>query len=200
MKLLVSPTSPFTRKVRVVVRELGLESKVEEVDVPLRDETSPLLRYSPLAKVPALEIEPGLVLCESGRIVDYLDESTGRLHLLPADGRARLDSLALEGMASGFMDAVGMRSRYLRAEPQHRSPLLVGFEEGRCRRALPWFGERLAMIERAGLLPRITLACVLAFVEYRFDDPWRDEQPELARWYDDFAARPSMKATAPPAG
>jgi glutathione S-transferase len=39
---------------------------------------------------------------------------------------------------------------------------------------------------------------VLGWLDFRFgDDDWRSGRPNLARWYERFAARPSMQATIP---
>ena len=44
----------------------------------------------------------------------------------------------------------------------------------------------------------IAVASALGYVDFRFAaDNWRARRPKLARWYDRFAQRPSMQATAP---
>jgi glutathione S-transferase len=46
---------------------------------------------------------------------------------------------------------------------------------------------------------QIGLACAFGYMDFRFpDDGWRDSRPDLAAWYESFAARPSMRATVPP--
>ena len=87
MKLVVSLTSPYARKIRVVLAEKGLPFELE-VDIPwLADTRVPV--YNPLGKVPALVADDGEVWFDSPVIAEYLDTLAGPL-LLPADRAAAL--------------------------------------------------------------------------------------------------------------
>jgi glutathione S-transferase len=59
MQLLYSTTSPYARKLRVVMAELGLESQVELVPVVVMEDPALLSNANPLIKVPTLIIGPG---------------------------------------------------------------------------------------------------------------------------------------------
>ena len=196
MRLFMTPTSPFARRVRVLLRELGIQG-VEEVPSVLRDPESALLGFTPLGKVPALEIEPGTVLTETAQICRWLDEQAdGRL--LPASANERNDAVAIEGVASGLLDSVGLRSRFLRVPEDERSPRILRQEEERTARALDWLERRSATLARSGLLPQTTTACALGFMDWRLpESPWRGGRPGLAAWFDAFAERPSMRSTKP---
>jgi glutathione S-transferase len=108
MQLYYAPTSPFSRKVRVVLRELGLEKQISEVLIdPWTDDA--LRAHNPLAKVPTLILDDGMAVFESAVICDYLDQlaksrghSTG---VIAESGPARLSALKWQGLADGMMAA-----------------------------------------------------------------------------------------------
>ncbi|WP_287456019.1 MULTISPECIES: glutathione S-transferase N-terminal domain-containing protein [unclassified Thalassospira] len=108
MQLYYAPTSPFSRKVRVVLRELGLEKQISEILIdPWTDEA--LRAHNPLAKVPTLILEDGMAVFESAVICDYLDQlakSQGiSKGVIPESGPARLSALKWQGLADGMMAA-----------------------------------------------------------------------------------------------
>ena len=76
MKLYTSTASPYSRKARIIVYELGLGQMVKEiqVDIATSDE---LRRINPLGKVPALVLDDGSALFDSPVICEYLDELGG---------------------------------------------------------------------------------------------------------------------------
>lgn len=74
MKLIISTTSPYSRKCRVMVRELGLENEVEEVEAQPFEDDPELIRANPLGRVPCLQLDDGQALTESALIADYLAE------------------------------------------------------------------------------------------------------------------------------
>lgn len=81
--------SPYTRRVAVTMRLLGLEYEHRPVRPwPANDELLPL---NPLGRVPILILDDGETLWESGYILEYLDELAGpERALTPASGRERL--------------------------------------------------------------------------------------------------------------
>ena len=105
MKLFFASTSPFARKVRIAVRELGLGQQIEEIEVnPWTSDE--LRRLNPLAKVPTLVLDDGGILYESGLIAEYLNGRAGG-SLIPPVGEARWHALRLQAMADGMATAAG---------------------------------------------------------------------------------------------
>jgi glutathione S-transferase len=110
MQLYYAPTSPFSRKVRVILRELGLEKQISEILIdPWTDEA--LRAHNPLSKVPTLILEDGMAVFESAVICDYLDQlakSQGISEgVIPESGPGRLSALKWQGLADGMMAATG---------------------------------------------------------------------------------------------
>ena len=104
MKLTYSSTSPFVRKIIVLLHETGQSGDVEMIT----PKTSPvgkdawLLASNPLGKMPTLIREDAPALYDSRVICRYLDDRA-KAGLYPA---ARLwETLTLEATADGMMDA-----------------------------------------------------------------------------------------------
>ena len=103
MKLIISTTSPYSRKCRVMVREMGLTGRIEEVEAHPFDDDPALLRANPLGRVPCLQMDDGQALTESALIADYIAEQAG--DPLPRDWTDR----RLEALGNGLLDLTVMR-------------------------------------------------------------------------------------------
>ena len=103
MKLIMSPPSPFARKVRVLLRETGLIDLVEEIEVstsPLSSDAQ-ILAANPTGKIPALIREDGPAIYDSRVITRYLDDKAGA-ELYPVTSLYEI--LTLEAMADALTD------------------------------------------------------------------------------------------------
>ena len=200
MKLFYTPTSPYARKARVGAIEAGIEDRVEFVTTTVRDPASPLYALNPVGMVPTLQTDDGEILSESAIICDYFASLEGARRLVPARGKERLRVLALDGMACGFLEGVAVWARALRAPVEKQHVPVLELEKGRAERCLDAFASRLdgPHLQGAVNLAQITLGCALGVLDYRLDfHDWRTGRPALEAWHETFAARPSMRATAP---
>jgi len=199
MKLYQSPGSPYARKVRALIRELGLEGRIEEVVQVPRENTGGYHEKNPLARIPSLELDDGGVLFDSPPICEYLDHLAGS-RLFPAAGPARWAALKLQALGDGIMDAaVPLRQETMRPEGE-RSPEFIARTRGNILRTVG-FLEREA---KAGRLPAdasigtLAVGAALGYLDFRFPDMgWREGVPTLAGWFESFSRRPSMAATVP---
>ena len=89
MKLIGALTSPYVRKVRIVMAEKKLDCQLELEDVWASDE---MLKSNPLGKVPCLVMEGGEAVFDSRVIVEYLDTLSPVGKLIPASGRERVEA------------------------------------------------------------------------------------------------------------
>lgn len=196
--LLGSPLSPFVRKARVVIAELGID------DIPFEQvATSPvhgedrINAANPLGKIPALVRDEGPTLYDSRVITRYLDATRGGT-LYPA---ARLwEVLTLEATADGIMEAaVGMiyEERY-RPEELRFAPWIEG-QWGKVSRALDAIeGQWMSHLSGPLDMGQIAIGCALGYLDLRHGArDWRAGRPALAAWYAKFSERPAMTATAP---
>lgn len=198
LKLYCSSNSPYARKVRVTVLELGVEDDVELVETNPRDHTTDFWQANPLAKIPALELEDGRVIYDSPVICEYLSESGGNGRLLKDSGRDVWDVRTLVALADGAMDA-GMLVRLELMRPEaERSPSDMAKQMATVARGFDRLQELLADRDDAADLGTIAAGCCIGWVPFRHPSiDWLGERPGLARWYERFAARESMMKTAP---
>ena len=73
MKLYYAKPSPFARRVRVLLRERGLLSRIDEIATGPWDSPAELLAVNPASKVPTLVLDDGTTLTESALIATHLD-------------------------------------------------------------------------------------------------------------------------------
>ena len=102
MKLIGSLTSPYVRKVRIVMAEKKLDYQFELEDVWANDT---ILKSNPLGKVPCLVMEGGEAVFDSRVIVEYVDTLSPVSRLIPEGGRERTEVRTWEALADGVLDA-----------------------------------------------------------------------------------------------
>ena len=99
-----SPTSPFGRKIKIVIAELGLAERIEVVPADTNDPAETLRLQNPLGKVPTLVFEDGATLFDSRVIAEYLNHLAGGGRL--ASGRADMYRVQVVGLVDGGTDHV----------------------------------------------------------------------------------------------
>jgi len=199
MKLIMSPASPFVRKVRVILREGELTGLVAEHPVFTTPLATPqeVRAANPTGKIPVLVREDGPAIHDSRVITRFLDDRF-ELGLYP---KSRLwEVLTLEAMADGIMDAAVLMVYEHRFRPE---PLWFAdwteAQWGKVTGGLDAIENRW-MSHLAGPLnaTQIAVGCALSYLDLRHPGrAWRDGRPALADWHAAFAARPSMVETAP---
>ena len=203
MKLYYAPTSPYVRKVMIVLHETGQLDEVELLNIattPLAVDGN-LLAKNPLAKVPALERPDGPTLYDSRVITAYLDARVeGGLY---PSGTRRWDTLTLEATADGILDAALLMVYETRLRSEDiRIPEWVEGQWDKIARAISalntrWMGNLQGPLD----MGQIAVGCALAYVDFRHGDrDWRKGNDGLAAWFATFESRASMQETVPPAG
>ena len=204
MRLFFSPTSPYVRKVMVVLHETGQLAEVELVSgsgSPVDPGTAPL-EANPLGKVPALERTDGPALYDSRVICRYLDACAkdGAGGGLYPEGARLWDTLTVEATGDGILDAALLMvyEGRLRPEALRFAPWVEG-QWAKVDRALDALETRwMAHLEGPLDAGQIAVGCALGYLDFRHGARgWRAGRPALAAWFDSFAARPSMMATLP---
>jgi glutathione S-transferase len=198
MLLRHSPTSPFVRKVVVLLHETGLADRVVLETVDGWSEPDHLTDENPLSMVPALVLEDGGTLFDSPVICEYLDRQHGGTPMIPADGDARWRVLRQQALADGMLDCAVLIFVELRRRPTEKQwDWWLELKRRAIERSLDWLDRELASYREQVHLGTISIAVALAYLDLRGAvDHWRTGRPGLAAWYADFAQRPSMIATA----
>jgi glutathione S-transferase len=198
MKLRFSPTSPYVRKVLVVAHEVGVERLIDKVPTDPWDPAGDLSNDNPLGKVPALLCETGEVLYDSPVICEYLDSLHSGTRVFPAQGGARWQTLTLQALADGILDAAVLSLLEFRRPEALRSQDWIGVQKSAIERALNQLENEASGWDPRISIGQITVGCALGYLDFRFaEDGWRNSRPKLAEWYAVFSARPSMQATVP---
>jgi glutathione S-transferase len=203
MKLLASPASPYTRKVRIVLAEKRIDCEVEQVDVAPID--NPVNPHNPLGKIPTLVLDDGTALYDSRVIVEFLDGKSPISRLIPDDLRERVAVRRWEALADGVLDA-GLLVRYesLR-DKSERSQAWTDKQLARMKRGMAQMATELA--ERAWChgerysLADIAVGCCLGWLNFRKPGEldWLGEHPALAKHYDKLMTRQGFADTVPQA-
>ncbi len=203
MKLIGSATSPYVRKVRIVMAEKKLDYQFALEDV-WADNTA-IGVSSPLGKVPCLVMEGGEAVFDSRVIVEYLDTLSPVGKLIPPQGRERAEVKTWEALADGVLDAA-ILARLEATWPGR----------GAAQRSDAWIKRQLDKIDNAlkamdaGLgekaycsgvhfsLSDVAVGCALGYLDFRFSEiDWRAGHANLARLNEKLALRASFADTLP---
>ncbi len=204
MKLIGSLSSPYVRKVRIMMAEKKLDYQLVQEDVWGNDA---ILASNPLGKVPCLVMEGGEAVFDSPVIVEYVDTLSPVGRLIPGTGRERVEVRTWEALADGVCDAL-----ILARMEQNWAPR----EGARCQ---AWIDRQMSRVALAlksmsqGLgdkpychgthfsLADVAVGCALGYLDLRFSQiAWRVDYPNLQRLADKLATRQSfIDSTAPAA-
>ena len=203
MKLLGSGSSPYVRKVRVVLAEKKLDYDFVPEDVWAAQTT--ITQSNPLGKVPCLIMEGADALFDSRVIVEYLDTLSPVGKLIPAAGRERVEVKTWEALADGLLDAAILARLEAtwpgRSEPQ-RSPVWIERQLGKVEASLQAMSQGLAdkpyCVGIHQSLADIAVGCAVGYLDFRFPQiDWRNRYPNLLRLHDKLMQRASFADTVP---
>lgn len=197
MKLIGSPSSPFVRKIRVLLIEKGFGDIEVEMLNPW-DASPEFLAINPLARVPALVLTNGVIFYDSKLIADYIEDTMQGPKFVPEAGAARWFVLQAQAHADNMID-IGIRSVLERRRPEDKQiKEQIIRDEITIARGIGATAKLVKALEPQISLGHIALACSLGYVDFRMPHiKWRERHPELAAWYQDMRLRPSMQATIP---
>ncbi len=203
MKLIGSTTSPYVRKVRIVMAEKKLDYQFLLENVWAGD--TRIAASNPLGKVPCLIMEGGEAVFDSRVIVEYLDTLSPVGKLIPSTGRERAEVKTWEALADGLLDAailVRLENTFDGRKASERSQAWIDRQMDKVHASLKAMAQGLGDKPFcSGIhlsLSDIAVGCALGWLEFRFPDiGWRAEYPNLAKLTDKLAQRASFADTAP---
>jgi len=202
LRLIGSLTSPYVRKVRIVMAEKRIEHYLDLEDVWAPD--TKIQDANPLGKVPCLIMEDGGAVFDSRVIVEYLDTMTPVSKLVPPNGRERAEVRTWEALADGVIDALILtRLEQTQRPSDHQSQNWIDRQMGKVNAGLAamsrGLGEKPWCNGHGYTLADIAVGCALGYLDFRFPHiKWRDSYPNLAKLQEKLLARPSFAETQPP--
>jgi glutathione S-transferase len=203
MKLIGSPTSPYVRKVCIVMAEKKLDYRMVAEDVWSANTT--IHASNPLGKVPCLVLEGGEALFDSRVIVEYLDTLSPVGKLIPVNGRERAEVKTWEALADGLLDAAllaRMEAVWAHRPAEQRSQAWIDRQLHKIAEALRAMSQGLgdkSYCSGAHLsLSDIAVGCALGYLDFRFPSiQWRDTYPNLDKLYAKLMQRQSFIDSLP---
>jgi glutathione S-transferase len=204
MKLIGALTSPYVRKVRIVMAEKRLDYQLELEDVWNRDT---ILKSNPLGKVPCLVMEGGEAVFDSRVIVEYVDTLSPVGRLIPERGRERTEVRTWEALADGVLDAAilaRLEQTWAGRNEAQRSAAWVSRQMDKVHASLAAMSQGLGDKPFcSGIhfsLADIATGCALGYLDFRFAHiDWRSQYPNLEKLDAKLAQRQSFMDTKPPA-
>lgn len=198
MRLYMSKTSPYARKVRIAVIELNLVEQIEEIVADPFAAPAELLAANPMSKIPTLITDRGEALPDSNLILEYLQTRAAGLAHLPRGSR-RWAMLRIQHVAEGAINAaVATVFEKRRPEGIVYTPFLDR-QAAAITRSLDLLNLEVGALngETPGI-PEITVGVALEYLDFRLPYlEWRKTHPALVEWLASFSQRPSMLQTAP---
>jgi glutathione S-transferase len=200
MKLIGSLTSPYVRKVRIVLAEKKIEYDFV-LDSPWTPESN-IPNLNPLGKIPVLVLDDETVLFDSRVISEYLDNVAPNNKLMPAPNRERTEVKRWEALADGICDAAALLFLERKRPAQQQSADWIARQESKMIRGLEYMSEQLGesvwCIGTHFSLADITSGCALGYLAFRFPEiDWSEKHPNLARLYGKLMQRPALADTVP---
>jgi glutathione S-transferase len=199
MKLYVTTTSPFVRKVLVSAHELGIEGRIERHERPIHviRRVAEVVEQNPLGQVPTLIADDGTAIFDSRVICEYLHGLVPGSGLFPAEPKPRLQALVEQALADGLLNAALLGRQELSVRPQEKS--WTGWYDAMMAKIVsaldrfedfaPGFGERID-------IGTISAASAASYLDFRYADfDWRAGRPRLAGWYETISRRRSFLET-----
>ncbi|EPR9083442.1 glutathione S-transferase [Cronobacter dublinensis] len=200
MKLIGSYTSPFVRKISVMLLEKGIT--FEFINESPYAEENGMAQYNPLGKVPALVTEKGETWFDSPIIAQYIELLDTPPTLVPQEPLAALKVRQLEALADGVMDAalVSVREQARPAAQQSENELLRQREKiNRSLDALEGYAADGTLKADELTLATIAVGCAIGYLNFRRVAPgWCAQRPHLVKLVESLFARESFARTEPP--
>lgn len=200
MKLVGSLTSPYVRKIRVMLAESNIPYELVEESAWNADTTVP--RYNPLNKVPALVLDGGESLYDSVVIAEYLDSISGG-RFIPADALARARVRRAEALGDGLADAGITAFLERKREAARQDAAWISRQLDKVNAATRAMAAELGNEPFMGGqeigLGDIACGCALFWLEFRMPEiAWRAGNGQMKAWAERLESRPSFATTKPP--
>ena len=186
------PNSPFGRKTKItsLVQSITLEEKIIKVQ-----EADFLDKHNPLRKIPTLLVDD-LTIIDSDNICIYLDSISNKKTLFPKNEYFKVVSMV--SVANGLMESVLERRMELIRPTNEQSNSFINKQEIRIARTIKWLENNWKNYDDSYLtMDQIAIACSLEYTNFRLNNQWGKDSPNLIKWLNTFRQKDFMKSTVP---
>lgn len=199
---LYTAATPNGHKISIALEELALPYTLHALDLASGEQKEPwFLAINPNGRIPAIvdRAEDDFAVFESGAILLYLAEKTGRLLPHDARGRSRVVQWLMFQMG-GIGPMMGQANVFFRYFPEKIQPAIDRYQ-GECRRLFRVLDGHLRDHEYLAGDYSIADIANWAWVRtHRWSGVDIDDLPRLGRWRDQIRSRPAVQKgiAAPP--
>ena len=198
MKLIGTLTSPYARKVRIVLAEKKIDYEFA-IDSPWTPETQ-VPDINPLGQIPVLILDDSTVLFDSRVIVEYIDSVAPNNKLMPESNRERADVKRWCAVADGICDAAALIFLERKRPKAQQSTDWISRQENKINRGIQYMSEQLGetnwCMGTHYSMSDVGAGCALGYLAFRFPEiDWRSKHPNLAQLYDKLMLRSSFAET-----
>lgn len=180
LRILHSPASPYSAKVRMAATYAGLS--FESVETNTNGEPAELIDNNPLGKIPTLIGDDGEAIFDSRTIMQFIDRETGRT-LYPRNAAKRTEAEVLEALCDGVCDcllAIVYERRFRPEEKVHQE--WVDKQWAKVERALDHLNANLPRTSRKLHGGHFALAALVGYLSLRFEGKWERGRAKLKNW------------------
>ncbi|TWG93769.1 glutathione S-transferase [Mesorhizobium sp. J18] len=195
-KVLYSPSSPYSAKVRMAAAYAGVA--VEPVIVDTNAEPPLLIDNNPLGKIPVLVTDDGESIFDSRAITQYLNRISGNA-LFPRNAVKRTEAERLEALADGICDCLLAHVYERRFRPEEKvEQSWLDKQWSKAERALDYLAANPPKLPRKITAGHIALRATLGYLDLRFAGKWEKKRSKLVRWKKRFDEKfPELAELAP---
>lgn len=186
-KILYSPASPYSAKVRMAATHLGLKYDSQIVDTAAEPDI--LIANNPLGKIPVLITDEGQSVCDSRAIMQYLDRVSGK-KLFPRNAEKRTAAEVLEAMSDGISDCLLAHVYERRSRPAEMvQQAWLGKQWAKAMRGLDALEANPPKTGKSPHGGHLALRAMLGYASLRFGGLWEKDHKKLVRWTKAFDAK-----------
>lgn len=187
-------TTPNGRKVSILLEELDVEYKVHPIDISKDEQFAPdFLAIAPNNRIPAIvDHETGISMMETGAIMQYLAEKTGRF--LATDQETRWKTIEwLNWQMGGLGPMAGQTHHFVKYNPG-KAPYAEERYQNETKRLYGVLEKRLDGRDYiAGEYSIVDMACWPWISRFEWQGINLTEYKNLTRWYTTIAQRPAVQ-------
>lgn len=186
MRILYSPASPYSAKVRMAATHAGLAFEAVKTDTSA--DPADLVDNNPLGKIPTLLTDDGRAIFDSRAIMQFIDRETGKT-LYPRNAAKRTEAEVLEALCDGICDcllAIVYERRFRPEEKLHQE--WIDRQWSKVERSLDHLNANLPRLTKKPHGGHFALAALVAYLSLRFEGRWERGRAKLKNWPTKFEA------------